>query len=345
LSDAIYAAPPASGWTNPVSAPAVPIYRRVVETPYWDLVRELTAADFDYVDDLSGYVQAAAAKPSDDSISCALWTKYSAEPDSAYEEQDIGSFCPSGTLVSALSPAESSTVTLSNVKDLADVVTGTYAIIGSEYVRVDSVNTGTNTVTIARGVLDTVPQTHSAGASILFADGYQMVDETEHVSGDVVNAKLLPSTGLGTLAISTAPADSVTLNRRHSRPYPPGLFRINSALYPTQVIAASIPVSWAHRDRLTQTATLIAQSSGSIGPEAGTTYSINLRRADTNAILTSTTGLSGTSTTISTSYEGAVILELWSVVGGVASSQMQRHQFDYYKPLAAPTNLSYTYQA
>ncbi|SEJ34900.1 hypothetical protein SAMN04244579_04028, partial [Azotobacter beijerinckii] len=68
-------------------------------------------------------------------------------------------------------------------------------------------------------------------------------------------------------------------------------------------------------------------AQGSIGPESGTTYSARLLRADTQAVLASQTGIAGTTATLSTTYVGDVIAELWSVRDGLDSHQRWRHTF------------------
>ncbi|MCY1380349.1 hypothetical protein D9M69_681580 [compost metagenome] len=93
-----------------------------------------------------------------------------------------------------------------------------------------------------------------------------------------------------------------------------------------------VVLAWAHRDRLTQADQLIDTTMGSIGPEAGTTYSARLLRADTSVVLASATGVSGTTATLATTYVGQVIVELWSVRGGMESWQRQRWQFAHTNP-------------
>jgi len=285
-----YLAPQDPQWTNPISAPAAAPYRKLVETPYWDLARCLSAADLDYVDDLSGYLQTLAVRPSGDAMNYEIWTDV-AGGTVEYIEKAIGDFCPSATLVAGIGPAVSSSISLATMEDVDLVVAGGYAVIGDEYVRVDAINASAGTATISRGVLDTVPGTHAAGARIWFADGYQGVDETEYATGETMNVKMLPSTGSGTLAIASAPADSITFARRHNRPYPPGGFRFGSSYFPASISGNSVTVNWFHRDRLQQTASITDQDDGSIGPEAGVTYNIRFYDGGSNALRESASGL------------------------------------------------------
>lgn len=294
LSQAIYSAPPPSGWVNPVAAPSALPYRIVLETPYWDLVRNLSEADMDYMDPFAGYLQATGSRPSGDALSFDLHTKYNAQPDSSYAFRDSGYFCPTATLTSSVGLAVSSTLSLTAPEDLDLVELNTYAVIGTEYVLVTGVNIGASTVTVSRGVLDTVPQVHAAGTRIFFVDGFQATDETQYLSSDVVNVKMLPITGQGTLAIASAPANSLTFAQRQNRPYPPGFLRLNGVQYPASVSGNTLTVVWEPRNRLQQTESIITQSHSGISPEAGVTYNIRFYDGSTNALRESVTGITGT---------------------------------------------------
>lgn len=60
----------------------------------------------------------------------------------------------------------------------------------------------------------------------------------------------------------------------------------------------------------------------------GITYTATLRRADTNAVLETQTGLTGTSAAFASTYEGAVIVQLQAVRG---SAQSAMHQIAFIK--------------
>lgn len=113
------------------------------------------------------------------------------------------------------------------------------------------ITTPARTLTVNRGVLDTVPTAHEAGSRIWFADGAQGVDPTEYAAGETVDARLLTVTGKGTLALASAPTDSLAMNRRQNRPYPPDNVTIDNVAYPA-VAKGDLVISWAHWDRLSQ---------------------------------------------------------------------------------------------
>ena len=286
-------------WEDPSIDPSVAPYREMIEAPYWDLVRNLSAADMDYVDPLAGYLETLAVRPSGAAINYTVYTKVGA---AAYEEAGNGDFCPSATIVGALTKTTTA-IMLANGVDLDIVVAGGYAVIENEYVLVSAINWLAGTATISRGLLDTVPIEHGAGARIWFADAYQGFSTTEYADGETVDVKLLPVTGRGELDISLAPSDSLVFDQRQYRPYAPGKVLVNTSSYPEWIGGTdALALSWAHRDRLLQTAYLVEQSEASIGPEVGTTYNLRLY-GELDDLLREETGLSGTSYTWSTELD------------------------------------------
>jgi hypothetical protein len=210
-----------------------------------------------------------------------------------------------------------------------------YAYLGTEIVRIDTINQATLVCTIGRGVLDTVAVPHAIGDRLFIAQGWEASDDIERVSGDVANVKLLPSTGRGVLLEASAPTDNVTVARRKDRPYPPGQFRINTAAYPATVTTL-LSVSWAIRDRTTQN--LQGDETGNIGPEAGVTYTVQVYNDVTNALLDQQTGLISTAATFPNvvgTFRARV--ELWSVRTTFASRQKHVHVFNLAIPAAGKT--------
>lgn len=299
LPDNTYLVEQPGGWVDPSQTPAAAPYRKLLEAPYWDLARNLTAADLDYVDALSGYLETLAVRPGGAATNYDIHARVGS---AAYELAGNGDFCPSATVVSALTKTTTA-ITLANGVDLDIVETGGYAIIDDEYVLVSAIDATAGTATISRGLLDTVPAEHSAGARIWFADAYQGFSSTEYADGEEVDVKLLPSTGQGTLDISMAPVDSLTIDQRQYRPYPPGNVLVNTTAYPEWIDGlAALALTWAHRDRLAQTAYLVEQDEASIGPEAGTTYTLRVYGED-DSLLRTESALSGTSHNYTTSNE------------------------------------------
>lgn len=279
------------GWTEPSHLPAQSPTRILTETPYYDLARTLSEADLAYLDPTYCRLDVYARRPSSDALDYDLWTGLSA---GALEERSTGSHPVTASTVYALAQQETTVMTLDNIADLniRPPTIGSYVILNGEYMRLDSYNTTTQTINVQRGVLDTVPKAHNAGGILWFAADNAGQDGVDYVQSDIVYAKCQTKTSRGELDITSISADNYTMNRRQDRPYPPGQLRINGNAYPSTVTGA-VTVAWAHRDRLTQTASIIPQSSGNIGPEAGVTYTV--RFVDDATTVRTVTGISGTS--------------------------------------------------
>jgi hypothetical protein len=129
---------------------------------------------------------------------------------------------------------------------------------------------------------------------------------------------------------------NLTLAKRFIRPYCPGNVRVNGLHYPT-VITGEVSVSWATRNRQSQTAYLVLQTEGSITPEAGQTTTVRL--FNENGVLVKTlAGLTGSSVTWSLAEEaadsglsrinGRIRMEIEAERGGHVSWQKQVIEFD-----------------
>lgn len=323
LPENTYLVEQAGEWEDPSQPPVAATHRKLLEAPYWDLVRNLSAADMAYVDSLAGYLETLAVRPSAAAINYDVQAKVGA---AAYESAGSGDFCPSATVVGALTKTTTA-ITLSSGYDLDLVEAGTYAVIENEYVLVSAIDAGALTATISRGVLDTVPAEHTAGARIWFADGWQGFSTTEYADGETVDVKLLPATGQGTLGIGSATADSLTMDQRQYRPYPPANVKFNGSYWPTSMTDdADVVLTWAHRDRTLQTAYIVEQTEASIGPEAGVTYSVEVAD-DAFTVLHSETGITAATATIPASAltAGTLRFRVWSVRGGLSSWQRNEH--------------------
>jgi len=323
LPDNTYLVDQGGLWEDSSNVPAPAAYRELIEAPYWDLARNLSAADLDYVDALSGYMQTVAVRPSNDAVNYSIYTKIGAAD---YIKRGNGDFCPSATVVEALTKTTTA-ITLASGIDLDIVVSGGYAVIENEYVLVSAIDPIALTATISRGVFDTVPVAHVASSRIWFADGYQGFETTEYADAETVDVKLLPITGRGELVLASATPDSLTFDKRQYRPYPPAKIRFDSLEWP-EIIEGSTDVvlTWAHRDRISQTAYIVEQDEASIGPEDSVTYSIEV--ADESlSVLHSATGITAATATVPASAltPGLLHFRLWSVRGGLASWQIHEH--------------------
>lgn len=274
-------APTVAGWSQPLSSPEPSPVRLAIEAPYWVIAREILG-DSDSlladVDPASGLLLASGSRPSGDAYDYQLYTRTGT---AAYASRKVGAFMPTAALATAIGRTET-VFDIGTGADLDDVDADTWAHIDGELVKVMSVTA--TTLTCLRGVLDTVPAPHAAGVAIHFVGDYKSIDRTEWSSGQTVDAKLLTRTGLGSLLEAAAPADSVVMAQRFIRPYAPGNAQINAVTYPASV-TGDLAITWAHRDRTLQTAYIVEQTEGNIGPEVGTTYTVRIYNAQSGGSL------------------------------------------------------------
>lgn len=265
-----------------VAAPPRALARRMVaEAPYWLLVRELGHSEADRIlseDPDAGAVVATGERPSADALAAELWI----DPGTGPAQEGAVAFAPTALLAADVSDhPEARVLPVTEWRDIGEVGIGTLASIGGELVKIDGITP--SAITVGRGCLDTVPSAHAAGTPVVFFDEGARITEDSWAAGETLAIRLLPETGRGTLAFALAPEDSVTLDRRAIRPLPPGRVQANGSYAPDvdSLIADDLVLTWAHRDRLTQTSPVIVDhTGGSIGPEPGVGYAIEVHWID-----------------------------------------------------------------
>lgn len=261
--------PPA--WKPPDTTPVGATFRDVQESSYRDLAHVLTTAELQAVASDQGAVLTVAAKPANLAFNYAIWSKTGAED---YIQRGVADWCPTGTLLAGIGLYDTS-LTLANMSGVNDdnVQDGQAIYIGTEIMKL--VSRVGPVLTVERGCADTLPQAHLADDRVWLYDRFAGTDGREYVAGETVSLKLLTHTSTGDQNIVTAPVDTVTMNRRQYRPYPPGNFKLEGTLYGNvTLVKGDVDFTWAHRDRLSQDDTLIGHTTANIGPEAGTTYTL-----------------------------------------------------------------------
>ncbi|HRP76269.1 MAG TPA: phage tail protein [Azoarcus taiwanensis] len=317
---------PTDQWDDPVQPPDPAQYRVVAELPYYELVQRIGQANADQQLDLNpylGFVAAAAARPG-----AAIDATMSVDAGAGYDDVATAEFCPVAFLAEDIHPWMTEWPITGGV-DLDLIEFGTHAQVLAEHVRVDDLDDGI--LHVGRGVLDTVPTTPyiPAGTPVFFWDIYAGVDETEYAAGETIGVKLLPVSGAGAIELSQADEDNLTFAQRALRPYPPGGWMIGGVAYPSSIeLSATLPIGWAHRDRLQQTSGVLEDTTdGDIGPEDGVTYTAEARDASSLVLVDQSAGVGGNSTMLDVSgFAGAALLfSLWSERGGLES--YQRHEW------------------
>lgn len=327
-SNAIYAPPPPSAWSSPVSAPAQCPYQVLVEAPYWEVFQRMGESSARALPTTATYAIIAGVAPSSDAMNAKLYT----DPAGSGNWIEAGTldFCPTA-VIDADTGYNDTTWAISGALGISLVRLGSYAVIDNEFVIVTALSS--TSITVQRGTLDTVPVKHSAGARLFFIEDYNETDGVEYALNETAWLRLTPTTGLGTLPVSSAITASRSFTGRQARPYPPQRVRLNTLAYPNSIPGdADLTVSWAHRDRLQQTVSLVGTEATSIGPEAGTTYTVRVRTKG-GTTLNTKTGVTGLTATFTLAELGAnygeLRVELWSVRDTLTSYQI--HDISFFR--------------
>lgn len=325
---AIYSTPPDTGWISPISNPSASPANLLIETPFYDIVQKNGVSIASSLNSDAGYMTVSAKRPTDDAFAYELLVRDSLT--GAFASVGQNGFTPNGLLTAnLLLNADDAEIELSEADNLDAVQIGDYAVIGDEFVLVKDVDAANDTVTIARGVLDTVPVEHTAGDMIWFVGSMSAFYNREYVDGDQPGVKILPITAKGTFAEASATAvNASALDSRAARPYAPGNVKINNVSYPASFSGAPT-ITWTHRDRTQQTSAIVEHSAASIGPESGTTYTLKIY-GDGGTLKRTVTGITAATYTYLDADEKAdnggnlnssLRFELWSVRDGLDSWQ------------------------
>lgn len=305
-----------SGWAPITSAPIAVTASTLIEAPYHWLYNTKGQAVADAIG-TSGEAIVTGGAPAGDATEAGLWEQLGG----IYTEAGDIEFCPIAELSAAAGMLDG-TLSITAGVDLDLIVAGSWAMIGAEIIRIDTISD--STLTVGRGCLDTVPVEHASGTTIYFASAFYESSGQQHATASTAKIKLLTQTPTGTLDISSAPELSLTLNSRAIRPFPPGRFRINGEVSPATA-ANDIVLTWNHRSRLAQTSAVLADNEDAVdyGPEAGAVYTISIYRTDTSALLFSTTTVAKTLTVtaLDIGYVGEIEIVAGSIRDGYASWQ------------------------
>lgn len=143
--------------------------------------------------------------------------------------------------------------------------------------------------TIARGCLDTVPKSWSAGTPIWTVNpGAKIVDsQTVHGEGTVATYRGLDRTARGLLGVDQAPAVSTTVTNRPHLPLRPAKVRVNGVGYGTVSMAGqnNLHITWSTRNRLLEDSQVLKWTDGAIQPEFRQETVVDIYDATTNALI------------------------------------------------------------
>lgn len=319
-------APPS--WTPPDRAARTISVREVFEAPFRSLFLELSPADLAVMAATQCTLATLGRSPSDLSQSYDVQSYVAPE---SYSTGGAGTFSPCAFLVGAIGMyATEIAFTAANGFDTLAV--GDAALLGGEWCRVEAFNLAAGTMTIARGCADTLPSAHAAGVTIWLPDGFGGTDSRDYAPSEEVFVRLLTKTSADILAPEYALEDSVIMDQRFYRPYPPGDFQLNGVRYADLPFSlGDVVLTWAHRDRLGQQDRLVDHLAGDEGPEAGVTYTVRVYD-NIDGLARTTAGITGTTWTYtdanwtSDGLPTRPRFELESVRDGIPSRVLYSHR-------------------
>lgn len=344
LPDTSIVDPQESLWLPPDRSARVITERELTEITYFDLTDNLPQSQIgDFTAD-EGWIKVYAKRPSESSIQYDLQTKVSSE---AYVTRTTAGFDSVAYLVGDIGHYDTN-LEFERGSLLFDVVPGQVLRIDDEYMRLDAIDRTAGTITVARGVVDTIPSPHAGGTRIWFQTAFPTTDFRDYATGEIVSARLLSRTTSQTLDPAFAYEDQITMASRQGRPYPPGNMRVEGVGFgnpPT--VTGNIDFEWAHRDRIVQNNTLLEHEAGSTGPEPGTTYTVKVYGPDGTTLLRTVTGI----TTIGWAYTSGMSMAdgdppaMWfwieSVRDGISS--FQHYWINVSRPFSFDTGFDYDF--
>lgn len=292
----------------------------------------------------AGYVSVIAKKPQSNSLSALMYTDIGND----YERAGTIAYCETAELDQTISQTNTAFI-VKNAGSLGAVNVGTQITIDNEIMVYQSYDAETSLLTVKRGALDTIPQNHSTGSVLYFADDFITVDPTEYVTSEVIDVKALTTTPSGILDIEDVDAQQVEIQARAIRPYPPANVKINDEYFP-QEIETDLVLTWVDRNRLQQTGgEILSWFDGGVTAESGTLYQLVLVERDENEIVlrTQNSSIGSVNTfTFATSAMHVNTRTIQIILRSLRDSYESYQDFDYTVELSqffsAPYNITYT---
>ncbi|ENU32456.1 hypothetical protein [Acinetobacter parvus] len=251
------------------------VNKKLFEVPFVHLLANYSISQLLNEKNNSGFIAIAAEQPTSLHFDFDVFTKLSNEP--LYKYEGAFSFVFTSLISSQMSQTSAvTTIELLDVIDLDFISMGACAMVNDEIILVKSINIEQNSITVGRGCLDTVPAFHAANSRIYFYDNTNIVCEREFKANETANFKLLGKTSSARYDINLADVNSITINRRLAKPYPPSNIRLNDIAYPNQLSQPLLKIEWSERNRITQSTDVLDQLATTVLPEEYTTYTLRV---------------------------------------------------------------------
>lgn len=265
------------------SSMTTPLDVLLYETPYIQLAR--IGADRN-TPKVSSYV----ARSSDRTVdSYTLFTKHTESEN--YTSSGVQPWTPWGVTVEGLG-FFSDTLVVDNTSDKDGVPIGTaqpgdLLLIDQELMSVISADG--KTFTVGRGVADTIPARHFSRRPVWLISSGSGYSDMAFGDEEIALVKVRPDSLGSEIPLEKITALQLQMQYRAKRPYPPGLMMIGgepffnqaSALADdfdaeTNLKAKDVPVTWAHRNRVSQNTVIRDHFAAGISPEDGVSYRVRI---------------------------------------------------------------------
>lgn len=292
-------------WVPPVSDAVPPDASVAFELSYYDLAKRLSQFDIPNVNDADSYLGVMAAQPVPTQTLYDLM--YRAPGDLEWQD-DEGSFAFTGTaLLDADITHYQTEIVLKDISGFPADIIGDSMMIGDERVRIDAFDPVTGAMTIARGVIDTLPAIHLADDPVWLPDDDLASNETIYSPGEIIEVAAATRANSNVLLEEDYAILSVEMQQRVGRPYPVGNLEVDGTpIYALNDAEFAEPVfTWATRNRVMQADQLMAHEDGSVPEEAGTTYEVEIKDLDDNVLRTEALPAGTTTFTYTTVMQAA----------------------------------------
>jgi hypothetical protein len=292
-------------WENPDEEPAVAAFTEIFTLPYFLVARYFSASDIAGMDVGEVYAGVLVGQTGHDTAEFEL-----TEATVSLGTRDVVAHA---TLANGLAAEVETALLEADIVDLTQgdgPAVGVIVVIGEgtdneteiELAEITAYDSGTETYTLKRGILDTVPRAWAADVSVWFLNpNEQIEDATVRASGESPVYEILTITSLGTLSPSLAPDKTDVLTYRPHLPNRPADVKVegvafNTVSTPVNAVALTdIAVTWANRNRLTEETVTLAWDDADVTPEGGQTTTITTIDTDTDSVIDVYDGLTGTS--------------------------------------------------
>jgi len=297
--------PPDVPWVDPATTPTSLDHVLIRDVPFFVLARVIGDAAIQSIEYPSTGNIVLTAEDSPNVSSIGYWTQvYGPTGDASIQQVGFLNNRKRVLLTAPLAAAGISTLAFSSPNG-APVEVGSIMELVSvsnpnvfEMAAVTADN-GDGTYALTRGILDTTPLRWKVGDIVWnYPANSSVIDPTGRTDNVDAIYKFTPRTQKGMYSVSAAPLVTQTAHDRLYRPYRPANVKFNGDLYSQQIVGTSdIIVTWSRRNRLTESAQLLAWTDADTSPEAGQTTTVEILNGS-GAVAFSHTGIIGTTYTV-----------------------------------------------